>query len=170
MGAAVCLAYVFALRVPSELLGQGHRSQFVCHADRICIARLRRKGQRQLTELVRSCTCSTNRLVCPHLWLDYVKQKVSGDRLFAMPSAFFHSQLWNLLAAVGIPKEVCPEYTSHAFRRGVAVDILERQGLSAMLQYGQWQSVRSVSRYASWDEMDRQMVGTLTAEASDEDN
>ena len=38
-----------------------------------------------------------------------------------------------------------------------------------MLQYGQWQSVRSASRYASWDEMEKQMVGTLTAEVSDDD-
>ena len=104
LGAAFCLAYVFALRVPSELLGQGHRSQFVSYADRVCLVRLKRKGQRQLTELVRSCTCSTNRLVCPHLWLDYVKKEMTGDRLFAMTTAFFHTRLWALLAAVWGPQ------------------------------------------------------------------
>ena len=89
--------------------------------------------------------------------------------MFAMTSAFFQARLRALLAAIGVPREVCAQYTSHAFRRSVAADILESQGLPAMLQYGQWQSVRSAMHYASSDEMDRQAVGNLTAEASEDD-
>ena len=169
MGAACCLAYVFALRVPSELLGQGLRGQFVVYPDKICLVGLRRKGRQQLTELVRSCTCRSNPLACPHPWVEFALNSTRADRLFAMSSVEFHSRFRALLAAAGVPADLCVQYTSHAFRRGVAADVLERHGLQAMLAVGQWQSPRSASHYASWDEMDRHAVGTLVAEASDDD-
>ena len=169
MGSACCLAYIFALRVPSELLAQGRRNQLRVFPDRICIIDLKRKGRVQLSELVRSCTCRARPLTCPHLWVDYALNATSAARLFPITSAQFHLRFQVLLRAAGVPPDVCPQYTSHAFRRGVGVDILERQGLPAMLAYGQWQTPRSAASYATWDEMDRQAIGTLTADASDED-
>ena len=58
-------------------------------------------------------------------------------------------------------------YTSHCFRRGSAVDILERHGLQAMLRFGQWYSPFSAAPYASLDE--QAAAGLALAEASDED-
>ena len=60
IGAIICLAYVFALRIPSELLRQGHRGQFVTTASEVRICNLKRKHRRGLVTLTRSCTCSSD--------------------------------------------------------------------------------------------------------------
>ena len=170
MGAALCLAYVFALRVPSELLGQGRNEQFKVYSDRVCLVSLKRKGRVGLSELVRSCTCRTNPLMCPHPWLAYASRRTPEGKLFDMSPATFHAEFRDLLRKVGVPASEAEQYTSHALRRGVAVDILEQHGLQAMLAYGDWKSVTSASHYASLDEMDRFVVGAMAADASDDDN
>ena len=52
----------------------------------------------------------------------------------------------------------------------MAVDVLEKHGLQAMLACGQWQSPRSAAHYASFDEMDRYVLGAMAADASDDDS
>ena len=49
-GGIMCLAYVFALRIPSELLSQGRWEQFKTDQSSISIIPLKRKLKRSLTE------------------------------------------------------------------------------------------------------------------------
>ena len=60
-------------------------------------------------------------------------------------------------------------YTSHCFRRGAAVDILEAQGLQAMLSFGQWRSPVSAAPYASFDEQCAQALGAAVVDVSDDE-
>ena len=169
-GAAFCLAYVFALRVPSELLAQGRRSQFKVFADRICYTGLKRKGRTQLSELVRSCTCRTSPLLCPHPWLACAQKGSSGDQLFKLSGAKFQARLQHFLALAGVPAGQLAGYTSHAFRRGVGVDVLQQHGLQAMLACGEWRSPQSAAPYATLDEIDRFVLGSMVAEASGDES
>ena len=59
-------------------------------------------------------------------------------------------------------------FTSHCFRRGAAVDILESHGLSAMLRFGQWSSPQAATPYASADE--QAAMDLALADHSDEDH
>ena len=46
---------------------------------------------------------------------------------------------------------------------------MERHGLQAMLSCGQWRSPQNASYYASIDEMDRFVLGSMVADASEDD-
>jgi len=60
-------------------------------------------------------------------------------------------------------------YTSHCFRRGAAVDVLEAHGLTAMLSFGQWASPAAASAYATHDEQTARALGTALLEESEDD-
>ena len=60
-------------------------------------------------------------------------------------------------------------YTSHCFRRGAGVDVLEAHGLAAMLRFGQWSSPSAAEPYASADEQTAAALGAVMLEASDDD-
>ena len=60
-------------------------------------------------------------------------------------------------------------FTSHCFRRGAAIDVLEAQGLQAMLSFGQWSSPAAAAPYATSDEQCAQALGTAVAEVSDDE-
>ena len=61
------------------------------------------------------------------------------------------------------------EFTSHCFRRGAAVDVLEKHGLKAMLQLGEWKTPRAAEPYSSADEQFATAMGHVMADASDDD-
>ncbi len=50
------------------------------------------------------------------------------------------------------------DWTSHVFRRGSAVDILQAKGISAMLEHGGWAVENSAWSYASLDEIDTESL------------
>ena len=52
----------------------------------------------------------------------------------------------------GVKIEDLSLWTSHCFRRGGGIDILEDHGVKAMLEHGEWANPRSASPYASADE------------------
>ena len=86
-----------------------------------------------------------------------------------MSSTFFHKQFHELLLETGVPGDEASQYTSHSLRQGVAADILERHGLQAMLEYGQWATPQAASHYTSWDEIDRQTLGQIAADLSEDE-
>ena len=72
-----------------------------------------------------------------------------------------------LLDEIGVQH---PErYTSHCFRRGAAVDVLEAHGLKAMLDFGQWHSPQAAEAYASRDEQTAQALAAAVVDFSDEE-
>ena len=72
------------------------------------------------------------------------------------------------LQALKIPQ--AEFYTSHCFRRRAGVDVLEAQGLKAMLEFGQWRSPSAAGAYASMDEQTAHGMGVALADFSDNDS
>ena len=72
-----------------------------------------------------------------------------------------------LLKELGVPH--AERYTSHCFRRGAGVDVLESHGLQAMLTFGQWSSPHSGEPYASADEQAARALGHAITDGSDDD-
>ena len=69
-GAACNLAYIFALRVPSELLQQFSRSRIEVTGTKLTYFDVQRKGKRFPSRLVRWCVCSKSMLLCWHWCLE----------------------------------------------------------------------------------------------------
>ena len=61
----------------------------------------------------------------------------------------------------GIAEKHLGMWTSHCFRRGSGLDVLEDRGLKAMLAHGSWSSPNAAAPYASRDE--QQAVGLAAA-------
>jgi hypothetical protein len=72
-----------------------------------------------------------------------------------------------MLKGLNISDAAC--FTSHCFRRGAGIDVLEAHGLSAMLDHGQWSSPRAAEPYASADEQTAQAMGTCLVDNSDDE-
>ena len=89
--------------------------------------------------------------------------------MFEWTSSEFHRALHSLLEKAGMDPDEAKSFTSHAFRRGSAADVLASHGLAAMLQHGEWSSVRCATSYASRDEMDRKGMADWVAELSEDD-
>ena len=103
--------------------------------------------------------------MCPHDWLAILFEIRPEGRLFPNGASHYMSAIGAILREIGVPQ--ADLYTSHCFRRGSAIDILERHGLQAMLRFGQWHSPLAAAPYASPDE--QAAVGLALAEASDEE-
>ena len=69
------------------------------------------------------------------------------------------ARLRPILAGTGIPNEQLHEFTSHCFRQGSRVDILEAHGVAAMVALGGWSSPQAAEPYASAD--GQQAVGLV---------
>ena len=52
----------------------------------------------------------------------------------------------------GVPDAEIPQWTSHSFRRGSAIDILEEHGVAAMVEHGSWSDKSAARPYATEDE------------------
>ena len=74
-------------------------------------------------------------------------------------------EIRHILRALQIPNS--DSFTTHCFRRGSAVDVLESHGLQAMLAFGQWRSPQAATPYATAGE--QTAVGLALAEASGDD-
>ena len=165
IGGFAVLAYTFGLRVPSELIAQATKQLFSVEPGQISYGPIRRKGQFQLQTLRRWCCCQQDRLLCPHDWLSILFEMRPEGRLFPHSVSHYMATIASMLRELGVPQ--VESYSSHCFRRGSAVDILEKHGLHAMLRFGQWHSPMAAAPYASPDE--QAAVGLALAEASDED-
>ena len=125
-GAAAALSYTFCLRVPSELLRQAAPSLFTCHGHaKISYGPIRRKGKSELSRLTRFCVCSTAPLLCPHPWVRLLQESPGSHPCFPFSASVLMRRLHPLLAQSGIPEAEARQYTSHCFRRGSGVDMLE---------------------------------------------
>ena len=81
--AAAAISYVFALRVPSELLKQAQCDLFNVSATRISYGPLHRKGHLHKSTLVRHCTRSSRPLLCPHPWVALLQEQRPQGKCFA---------------------------------------------------------------------------------------
>ena len=123
--AAAALAYIFGLRVPSELLMQAHSSIFRLRgSSKILYGPIRRKGKQQLCTLCRFCTCATVPLLCAHAWVAILAELVPHGRCFPFTAKRLMARLWPFIASSGEAAIDERQWTSHCFRRGSGVDVL----------------------------------------------
>ena len=168
MGALAVSAYMFGLRVPSELIKQATASLFnVSNPGRSVYGPIRRKGALGLRTLARWCVCHADILLCPHDWLEILIQLRPSGLLFRTPLHKLMRQFQDFAVACG--ETAVHEFTSHCFRRGAGIDVLEAHGLKAMLTFGQWSSPQAAMPYASADEQTARALGTALADLSEED-
>lgn len=160
-------AYTFGLRAPSELIRQAKASLFKDLGTKIVYGPIKRKGKQELQTLSRWCTCSADILTCPHHWLRAQIRARPDGQLFTVSASVLMTRIQGILQRLGV--ESASEYTSHCFRRGAGVDVLESQGLPSMLAFGQWSSPAAARPYASADEQTAQAMGQALADYSDED-
>ena len=167
IGCFVILAYTFGLRVPSELVGQSRRDLFQFTSGSISYGPIRRKGQLHPQVLSRPCVCTSNPILCVHHWLAVQCSARPEGLLFQRTTNTLMGKFILILVALRVPQ--AEFFTSHCFRRGAGVDILEAHGLKAMLEFGQWKTPAAAEAYASADEQAAHAMGTALAEFSEEE-
>ena len=186
------LAYIFAARVPSELLRQCRWCNLTIQNDTLTFKDVQRKGKPCLSNLRRWCVCAKDELLCWHLWLAALKEVRAAncsprDLLFPFSASYVTCTLQSLLLECGFSADEASLFTTHSFRRGAGVDVLEAEGttcsllagdnwrrvgaygLPGMLHMGEWAAKGSAAHYATADE---QLCAGMTfniLEASDED-
>lgn len=159
-GGMAAMAYTYGFRVPSELLGQWGPAgaAFRMHSEAgtvtVSYGPYRRKGKIHAGASTRGCLCSVEPLICPHLWCKAFRENniVSPE---GMGPTAFTTRLQQCAAAALEASKLgqAADWTSHAFRRGSAVDILQAQGVQAMMKHGEWAAEGSARAYASLDEI-----------------
>ena len=166
---AFAVAYIFLLRVPSELLGQARAELFASRPRCISYGPIRRKGQRQLRTLPRRCACNGVALLCAHHWAGLALELAAGQRRALLFEGYSAARLLRALHALLRELRIDPSgYTLHSFRRGAAMDVLEKEGLAAMLFAGEWRSAAAFA-YPAREEAEARLLGELTAAVSDGD-
>lgn len=166
VAAIVALAYVFGLRVPSELLRQRRAGLWSYGGTAIHYGPIGRKHRNGQVTLMRSCICSSVPVLCPHIWARYVQEALPLAKSFTMTGADFnrHFQTLHRELSAGDARG----WTSHAMRRGMALDVLEEHGFGAMLRAGDWNSTGAFA-YASREHVEQRLVGQMFANFSDDD-
>ena len=192
-GALCNLAYIFAARVPSEILNQCRWCNLVIDKHSLTYRDVIRKGKPGLSTLRRFCVCSKDELLCFHVWLAALKEirnELDGSRnlLFSFSAQSVSNTLQSLLLECGLAADEAARFTTHCFRRGAGVDVLEAEGttcsllagdrwrrlgmygLPGMLCMGEWSSKASATHYASVDEQSCAGMAFNILEASDDEH
>ena len=173
LGIMAALAYLFALRVPSELLRQFCVEIIKFKGNVWTYGSIRRKNCALPVVLQRACICQGRfRTLCPHSWIKH--PTLSGARprfpFRSWTGARFNYTLRQVLADIGMDSSEAIKYCSHDFRRSCAKDLLQHAGPAAMMGHCGWSSQSSALFYVTRDEVYQSIVTSKMADASDEDN
>jgi hypothetical protein len=166
IGAIIALAYIYGLRVPSELLKQSTTTLWSITSRAVSYGPILRKHRPRPVSLTRSCICEEAPALCPHVWAGFIVSELPQAKSFSFSGAHFNNKFQQLHQELGSPD--LPGWTSHAMRRGMALDVLEQHGLGAMLRAGDWHSTGAFA-YASRDVVEQRLVGQMFAHCSDDD-
>ena len=170
-GILAALAYLFALRVPSELLRQGSMNIIRQLGSSICYGPPRCKSSTGLRVLRRQCTCNSKYApLYAHYWYSTLKQIARHSNPFSAwsPSAF-NATLREIPCKIGFSPNCAQKFSSHDFGRGCLKDILAEAGPAAMMSHCSWSFQRSAFHYVTRDEIDESIVSSLLADHSEED-
>ena len=144
VAALMAVARHFMLRVPSEGVGlqwSGDHSKVTLEENRCTIFLAKRKNCPNGSTLSRNCVCdTTGSSLCSVHWLHRMKA-LRGDSVdvFGVTKHKFARRVKEIAADVGIPE--ASRFGTHAFRRGMAQDILDYGGsLASLLRAGDWSS------------------------------
>jgi hypothetical protein len=171
-GMLCALAYLFALRVPSELLRQGSLNIISLSGDCIRYGPISRKGSSTQSVLRRRCLCQSSfQSLCAHAWRPHLLRLTShareGFQLFTPQS--FNTTLRAVLRQLHVPPSVAELHASHDFRRGCAKDVLRCDGPAAMMSHCGWKHKSSAMHYVSQDEVDEAVLANIMADISDDE-
>jgi len=143
VAALMAIARLFLLRVPSEALPlewDGDHSRISLRDSDATIVLMRRKNVTTPTSMTRACCCeSSGRGLCAVHWLHDLHRRSPSGRLFQFNVAQFrrYTQAFATMVGVSMPGRV----GTHAFRRGMAQDIVDAGGsLAILLRAGEWRS------------------------------
>ena len=163
------------LRVPSECLPlelDGHHSQITLEDQSATITLFNRKNTAAPSTLRRHCVCkSEGRSLCGvcdlRSWLQR-SQDHRRHQIFTRSYARFMRYLRSDASDIGMPDAM--RLGSHAFRRGMARDIVKCGGsLATLLRAGQWRS-RSFMVYLQEHTLDELAVARLMIDHSDDED
>ena len=150
VAALMAVARLFLLRVPSEglpLQWSGEHSQITLTETVAKIQLAKRKNSRGPVLLTRKCCCATSgRRLCAVHWLHIMKKDATDDgKVFQVTKNEFGRKIKLYAQRAGVPE--ASRVGTHAFRRGMAQDIIDQGGsLAALMTAGGWTS----SAYAAY--------------------
>ena len=166
IAAIIALSYVYGFRVPSELLTQSTADKWHISPKVITYGPIRRKNRPRPVTLVRSCICGSAPALCPHPWSLFIKTHLPASESFVLTGARFNQAFQQLHTELGSTD--VQGWTSHAMRRGMALDVLDDQGFGAMLKAGDWHGGGAFA-YASRDKVEQRLIGEMFAFHSDDE-
>ena len=141
--AMAAVSRLFLLRVPSEaapLEWDGQHSKVILESEKVTITLMRRKNMEVPSMLERSCCCvSSSPRLCAAHWLHRVRGMSIVGKVFSISAAMFLKKVRIYAQSRNIPSAM--RMGSHAFRRGMAQDIVDQGGsLAELLRAGEWHS------------------------------
>ena len=145
MAAMMSVARLFLLRVPSEcvpLQWRGLHSSVEVDGEKAIITLSSRKNSRVPVVLTRTCVCRTSGpKLCAVHWLLRMRSRPqpSNGNIFTTSSSQFASKIKEYSVELNFPMGM--RMSSHAFRRGMAQEIIDHGGsLAVLLRAGDWSS------------------------------
>ena len=165
------MAYVYGFRIPSDLFRQWgigeepaiFRTMTGDGGETIVkYGPYTRKGKLHPGYTARGCLCNTQGLLCPHLWsLAFKQLQIRSAEGFTLPefNAMLQRAVENTLST-SVRGDI-NQWTSHAFRRGSSVDILQSKGVRDMMSHGEWMTESSAQAYATLDEIETERLRTI---------
>ena len=144
VAAIMAIARHFLMRVPSEAIPlewAGSHSTVVLTDTQCSITLMRRKNRSKPTTLTRHCICAeSGKLLCSVHWMLTLQGRPgNGGRVFGLSKHHLARKVKQLAGAIGVAES--HRVGTHAFRRGMAQDMLDMGGsLPALLHAGDWSS------------------------------
>jgi len=144
VAALAAISRLFLLRVPSEALmlqWDGNHSKIQLTGNTAVITLMRRKNLATPSRLERNCCCeASGTKLCAVHWLHRLFRERTGEgRLFTLSAHSFKMRMRQLAFECKISD--ASRLGTHAFRRGMAQDIVSAGGsLAVLLRAGDWHS------------------------------
>ena len=170
--ALAAVSRLFLLRVPSEgipLEWDGEHSKVELFENSATITLMRRKNRAFPTSVERCCCCETSTAaLCAIHWLARLRAISKDGRVFHMSTKFFVARVRFYATESKLPG--ANNLTSHAFRRGMAQDIVDNGGsLAVLLRAGDWHS-RAFFLYLRDSQVQDSAVANIVVNASDSED
>lgn len=167
--ALAAISRLFLLRVPSEAIPlewDGEHSRIELEEDCARLILMRRKNSRFPSILERFCCCRTSGVeLCGVHWLHRLRADRDSGKLFNVSARSFICNVRTYAVQAKIPN--ASKLGTHAFRRGMAQDIISNGGtLAVLLKAGDWHSKAFLS-YLRENQAQDEAVAQIVVNASD---
>ena len=172
MACLMAVGRLFMLRIPSEgipLEWNGTHSSIEVDEQRAVITLATRKNSRVPVKLVRRCCCvSSGRSLCAVHWLLRHRAHGGEGRLFKFGVNQFVNRVRTYATKLGMDE--LRRVSTHAFRRGMAQDILDLGGnVATLLRAGDWSS-SAFLKYVRYAQPQEVAISQAVIDVSDSDD